>query len=76
MEIVRLQRKVLALDERVLLVEAEALVMMDVHLIDNADLDLLAEKCVRDGRYDLMISLLPLVLERGTASPANPMALF
>jgi hypothetical protein len=71
-----LQRKVLALDERVLLVEAEALVMMDVHLIDNADLDLLAEKCARDGRYDLMISLLPLVLERGTASPANPMALF
>jgi kynurenine formamidase len=52
------------------------LVMMGVHLIDNADLDPLAEKCARDGRYDFMFSLLPLVLERGTASPANPVALF
>jgi kynurenine formamidase len=53
-----------------------ALVMMGVHLIDNADLDGLAEKCARDRRYDFMFSLLPLVLERGTASPANPVALF
>jgi kynurenine formamidase len=52
------------------------LVMMGVHLIDNADLDELAEKCARDGRYAFMFSLLPLVLERGTASPANPVALF
>jgi kynurenine formamidase len=52
------------------------LVMMGVHLIDNADLDPLADKCARDGRYDFMFSLLPLVLERGTASPANPVALF
>jgi kynurenine formamidase len=52
------------------------LVMMGVHLIDNADLDPLAEVCARDGRYDFMFSLLPLVLERGTASPANPVALF
>ena len=37
---------------------------------------LLAEKCARDGRYAFMFSLLPLVLERGTASPANPVALF
>jgi hypothetical protein len=36
------------------------LVMMGVHLIDNADLDPLAEKCARDGRYDFMFSLLPL----------------
>ena len=45
------------------------LVMMGVHLIDNADLEALAEKCARDGRYDFMFSLLPLVLERGTALP-------
>ena len=42
------------------------LVMMGVHLIDNADLDPLADKCARDGRYDFMFSLLPLMLERGT----------
>ena len=52
------------------------LVMMGVHLIDNADLDALAEKCARDGLYEFMFSLLPLVLERGTGSPANPVALF
>jgi kynurenine formamidase len=52
------------------------LVMMGVHLIDNVALDVLAEKCGREGRYAFMFSLLPLVLERGTASPANPVALF
>jgi kynurenine formamidase len=52
------------------------LVMMGVHLIDNADLEPLAEKCARDARYDFMFCLLPLILERGTASPANPVAIF
>src|ERR1700693_1141248 len=52
------------------------LVMMGVHLIDNVALDVLAEKCAGEGRYAFMFSLLPLVLERGTASPANPVALF
>jgi kynurenine formamidase len=52
------------------------LVMMGVHLIDNADLEPLAEKCARESRYDFMFSLLPLILERGTASPANPVAMF
>src|SRR6202011_4345190 len=48
------------------------LVMMGVHLIDNADLDALAQHCAAQNRYEFMFSLLPLVLERGTASPANP----
>jgi len=52
------------------------LVMMGVHLIDNAELEGLADKCVRLGRYAFMFSLLPLVLERGTGSPANPVAMF
>ncbi|MGH7986645.1 MAG: cyclase family protein [Candidatus Binataceae bacterium] len=52
------------------------LVMMGVHLVDNADLDALAKKCARLGRYDFMFALLPLILERGTASPANPVAMF
>jgi len=52
------------------------LVMMGVHLLDNAELDGLAERCAQLGRYEFMFSLLPLVLERGTASPANPVALF
>jgi len=52
------------------------LVMMGIHLIDNAELEGLAEKCAREGRYAFMFNLLPLVLERGTGSPANPVALF
>jgi kynurenine formamidase len=52
------------------------LVMMGMHLIDNADLEQLSEKCAAEGRYEFMFSLLPLVLERGTGSPANPIALF
>jgi kynurenine formamidase len=52
------------------------LVMMGVHLIDNAELEGVAEHCARAGRYEFMFSLLPLVLERGTGSPANPIALF
>ena len=47
------------------------LVMMGVHLIDNADLNPLAEKCARDGPYDFMFSLLPLVLGRRIASLAK-----
>ncbi len=53
-----------------------ALVMMGVHLIDNVELESLAETCARERRYEFMFSLLPLVLERGTGSPANPVALF
>jgi kynurenine formamidase len=52
------------------------LVMMGMHLIDNAELEPLAEKCASEGRYEFMFSLLPLILERGTGSPANPVALF
>jgi kynurenine formamidase len=52
------------------------LVMMGVHLIDNAELEPLAEQCARVARYEFMFSLLPLILERGTGSPANPIALF
>jgi kynurenine formamidase len=53
-----------------------ALVMMGVHLVDNAELDGLAQKCATKGCYDFMFVLLPLILERGTASPANPVAVF
>jgi kynurenine formamidase len=52
------------------------LVMMGVHLIDNADLERLAERCMKLARYEFMFSLLPLILERGTRSPANPVAMF
>jgi kynurenine formamidase len=52
------------------------LVMMGVHLIDNADLDALSEACTRNGRNAFQFVMAPLILSRGTASPVNPLALF
>jgi kynurenine formamidase len=52
------------------------LVTMGVHLLDNADFDALAETCARLGRYEFMFTVAPLILERGTGSPVNPLAIF
>jgi kynurenine formamidase len=57
-------------------VHVGAIAMMGVHLLDNADLDELAETCARLGRYEFQFVMLPLVLLRGTASPVNPVAIF
>jgi len=51
------------------------LVMMGIHLIDNADLEALSEACARHNRYEFMFAMAPLILERGTASPVNPLAI-
>jgi kynurenine formamidase len=53
-----------------------AIAMMGIHLIDNADLEELAEYCKGAGRHHFMLMLAPLVLEGGTASPVNPIAIF
>ena len=52
------------------------LVAMGIHLIDNADLDAVSSASERLGRNEFMFSMAPLVLERGTASPVNPLAIF
>lgn len=52
-----------------------ALVMMGVHLLDNADLDALGTACAKQGRYEFLFAIAPLILERGTASPVNPLAI-
>lgn len=49
---------------------------MGVHLIDNAQLDDLADACAERRRWAFLLTLAPLRLERGTASPINPIALF
>jgi hypothetical protein len=49
---------------------------MGVHLIDNADLEALAQASASHGRYEFLFVLAPLVLERGTSSPVNPLAFF
>lgn len=49
---------------------------MGVHLIDNARLGPLAAACAERGRYAFQLTIAPLRLEGGTASPINPIALF
>ena len=52
------------------------IVAMGVHLLDNLDLDALATACADESRWEFLLTVAPLVLRRGTASPVNPIALF
>ena len=61
--------------EHPLPIHVGTLVIMGIHLIDNADFDALAPACAKAGRYEFMFSMCPLILERGTASPVNPIAI-
>jgi kynurenine formamidase len=53
-----------------------AIVAMGLHLMDNLDLDGLATVCAEERRWEFLLTVAPLVLRRGTASPINPIALF
>lgn len=52
------------------------LVTMGLWLIDNANLEEVAEACARRNRYQFMLSMGPLRLRNITGSPVNPVALF
>lgn len=53
-----------------------AIFAFGVALVDNALLEPLATVCAEEGRYEFMLTLAPLVVEGGTGSPLNPIALF
>jgi kynurenine formamidase len=53
-----------------------AIVAMGLHLMDNLDFDQLAVACAAEGRWAFFLTVAPLVLRRGTASPVNPIAVF
>ena len=53
-----------------------AIVALGLHLIDNLELEPLAKACIAESRWAFLLTLAPLVLFRGTASPVNPIALF
>jgi kynurenine formamidase len=53
-----------------------AIVAMGLHLLDNLDLRRLADACAEEGRWAFLLTVAPLVLRRGTASPVNPIAVF
>jgi kynurenine formamidase len=52
-----------------------AIPAIGLHLIDNAQLDDLADACAERRRWAFLLTLAPLRLQRGTASPINPIAL-
>ena len=53
-----------------------SLVAMGLWLIDNANLEDLANACEERGRWEFMLSIGPLRLLNVTGSPVNPIALF
>lgn len=57
-------------------VHVVALVAMGVHLLDNAQLEDLGDACERLGRSEFQLTIAPLRLLNGTASPVNPIAVF
>ena len=57
-------------------ITAYLLIAMGVHLMDNLDLESLAAACAEERRWDFLLTVAPLVLRRGTASPVNPIAVF
>jgi kynurenine formamidase len=61
-------------DEIPMPIHSVAIVAMGVHLLDNLDLDELSLACAAEGRFSFLLVIAPLVLQRGTASPVNPIA--
>jgi kynurenine formamidase len=57
-------------------VHGVAIPAMGVHLLDNLDLERLGAQCEAEGRNEFLLTIGPLVLRGGTASPVNPIALF
>jgi kynurenine formamidase len=53
-----------------------AIVAIGLHLIDNLELEPLAKACAEEKSWEFLLTLAPLVLFRGTASPVNPIAVF
>jgi kynurenine formamidase len=53
-----------------------ALVAMGMQLLDNLDLEALAEACARERRREFLLVVAPLRIVGGTASLVNPIAVF
>ncbi|OLC13415.1 MAG: hypothetical protein AUH29_12915 [Candidatus Rokubacteria bacterium 13_1_40CM_69_27] len=53
-----------------------ALVTLGLWLIDNMNLEELAQACAARRRWEFMLTIAPLRLQNTTGSPVNPIALF
>ena len=49
---------------------------MGIWILDNADLEGVAEACKQRNRWEFMITIGPLRLHNTTGSPVNPIAIF
>ncbi|MBI4305471.1 MAG: cyclase family protein [Chloroflexi bacterium] len=52
------------------------IVALGLWILDNADLEGLAEACRKRNRWEFLINVLPLRLTNTTGSPCNPVAVF
>ncbi|MDA0348942.1 MAG: cyclase family protein [Verrucomicrobia bacterium] len=50
--------------------------VMGVPILDNLELERLAQKCDELGRYEFLLTVAPIPVEGGTGSPLNPIATF
>jgi kynurenine formamidase len=57
-------------------IHSVTIVTMGLHLLDNLELEGLAKVCAEHARWAFLLTVAPLVLKGGTASPVNPIALF
>jgi kynurenine formamidase len=49
---------------------------MGINILDNLDLEALADLADRLGRYEFLLTVGPLRIDKGLGSPANPLATF
>ncbi len=52
------------------------IVFAGLPLLDNANLDPIAEACREENRWEFLLSIAPLNVRGGTGSPVNPIAIF
>jgi kynurenine formamidase len=64
------------IDGAFLPIHTVAIVAMGLHLLDNLDLEALARSCEDEERAEFLLTVAPLILRGGTASPVNPIATF
>jgi kynurenine formamidase len=53
-----------------------ALVHLGIHLLDNCDLEAVADAAAARRRWEFLLTVAPLAIPGGTGSPANPIATF
>ena len=53
-----------------------ALIMLGVHLLDNTNLEAVAEAAASRKRWEFLLTGAPLPVRNGTGSPINPIAVF